>query len=119
MIKIVTWECHVDNSTEFRYDMILGKELLTDLVLDLNISKHAITGGGRPHGICMAPVVDMSKFNYDSLNLKDNVKLEESFSDAYVEEVLKYENVRSSTKILNTVLYEKYDKTYLNKFMKY
>ena len=33
--KIVTWKCHVDESTNGRYNMILGRDLLTALVMDL------------------------------------------------------------------------------------
>ena len=33
--KIVTCKCHVDDSTTGIYDMILGRDLLTALVLDL------------------------------------------------------------------------------------
>ena len=29
--KIVMWKCHVGESTEGRYDMILGRDLLTAL----------------------------------------------------------------------------------------
>ena len=35
--KIVTWKCHIDESTKGRYDMILGRDLLTALVLVLDI----------------------------------------------------------------------------------
>ena len=38
MTKIVTWVCNVDKSSERTYDMILGIDILTALVLDLNIS---------------------------------------------------------------------------------
>ena len=33
--KIVTWKCHVDESNNSRYDMILGRYLLTSLGLDI------------------------------------------------------------------------------------
>ena len=34
-IKIVTWNCHVDDSAKGRYYMILGRYLLTALGLNL------------------------------------------------------------------------------------
>ena len=40
--KIVTWKCHVDESTNGRYDMILGRDLLTALGLDLKFSENVI-----------------------------------------------------------------------------
>ena len=43
--NIVTWKCHVDDSTNGRYDMILGRDLLTALGLDLKLSKNVIIGG--------------------------------------------------------------------------
>ena len=33
--KIVTWNCHVDESTRGRYNMILGRDLLKSLGLNL------------------------------------------------------------------------------------
>ena len=33
--KIVTWKCHVSKSANSRYDMILGRDLLTALGFDL------------------------------------------------------------------------------------
>ena len=43
--KIVTWKSHVDESTNGKYDMILGRDLLTALGLDLNFSDNVIIGG--------------------------------------------------------------------------
>ena len=36
--KIVSWKCHVDKKTNSMYDMNLGRDLLTELGLDLNFS---------------------------------------------------------------------------------
>ena len=36
--KIVSWKCHVDNKNNSRYYIILGRDLLTALVLDLKFS---------------------------------------------------------------------------------
>ena len=36
--KIVTWKFHVKESTNGRYDMILGRDLLTVLGLDIKFS---------------------------------------------------------------------------------
>ena len=38
----VIWKCHVDDSSRDMYDMILGSDMLTDLVLNLKISEHVI-----------------------------------------------------------------------------
>ena len=37
-VKIVTWECHVDDSSEVRYDVILSRDILTLLGLNLKSS---------------------------------------------------------------------------------
>ena len=42
--KIVTWKCHMDESTNGRYDMILGRDLLTALGLDLKFSENVLIG---------------------------------------------------------------------------
>ena len=40
--KIMTWNCHVDESAKVRYDMILGICVLTALGLNLKFSDHVI-----------------------------------------------------------------------------
>ena len=40
--KIFTWKIHIKESTKGRYDMILGRELLTALVLDIKFSHKLI-----------------------------------------------------------------------------
>ena len=47
--KIVTWKCHVYESTNGRYDMILGKYLVNVLALDLKFSENFILGGEGPY----------------------------------------------------------------------
>ena len=43
--KIVTWKCHVNKYTNGRYGMILGRDLLTALGLDLKFSENVIIDG--------------------------------------------------------------------------
>ena len=43
--KIVTCECNVDESTNSRYDMILGRDLITAPGLDIKFYENAIIGG--------------------------------------------------------------------------
>ena len=40
--KIVTWNCHVGDSAKGRYDIILGRYILTALVLNLKLSEQII-----------------------------------------------------------------------------
>ena len=39
--KIVSWKCHVDNKNNSRYDMILGRDLLTAPELDKKFSENS------------------------------------------------------------------------------
>ena len=58
--KIVSLKYHVDNKTNSRYDMILGRDLLYALGLDLNLSGNIIIGGDGPYEGCSAPMVGVS-----------------------------------------------------------
>ena len=46
--KIVTWRCHIARSANSRYDMILGRYLLTTLGLDIEFSENIFLGGDGP-----------------------------------------------------------------------
>ena len=41
-MNAVERKCHVDDSAKGRYDMILGRDLLTELVLNLKLSDNVI-----------------------------------------------------------------------------
>ena len=62
--KIVTWKCDVDKSTIGRYDMILGRDLLTALGLDLKFSENVIHGGYGPYKGCSEPMVDVYNYTF-------------------------------------------------------
>ena len=68
--KIVLWKCHIDNKNNSRYDMILGRYLLTALGLDVKFSKFFI-GGEWPYEGGLAPMVYLS--NYDFKYLTENI----------------------------------------------
>ena len=56
------WNCHVDESVKGRYDMIVGRYLLTELVLSLKVSHHAIEAyDGRFKG-STEPMVDLGTY---------------------------------------------------------
>ena len=64
--KIVTQKFHVDDSTEKRYDTILGTDLLTKLGLGIKISEHIIIVGDGPYGECLVLVL------YNATHLSHN-----------------------------------------------
>ena len=70
LMKILTWKCHVDEYTNVRYDMILGGELLTALVLDLKFSYKVILGVEGPYKGCSAPMVYVSNYDFNIITAK-------------------------------------------------
>ena len=56
-MKIVTWKCHLENSTNGGYDMILDRDLLTALLIDINAFDNTILGGEGTYEGCFAPMV--------------------------------------------------------------
>ena len=58
----VTWKCHVDYFAMGRYDIILGRYFLTELVLNLNFSKHVTEADDGPFIGSTAPMVDMGTY---------------------------------------------------------
>ena len=76
--------------------MILGRDILTALGLDLKFSENIIIGCGGPHEGCSAPMIDLSNQHFTYITDK-TVKLEESFINSYFEECLKSESKIVST----------------------
>ena len=83
-MKIVTWKCHINESTNGRYGIILGRYLLTALETDLKFYKNVIIGGKGPYEGCSAPMVDVRNYNFTSITDKQ-VKWEEYFINSYVD----------------------------------
>ena len=63
-MKIVTWKFHVDEYTKGRYNIILGRDLLIALVLDLKFSENFIIGGEGTYEGCLSPMVDVSNYEF-------------------------------------------------------
>ena len=57
----------MDNKTNIRYDMILVRDQITTLGLDLKFSGNIIIGGEGPYEGCSAPMVDLSKYYFKFL----------------------------------------------------
>ena len=65
--KIIMCECYVDDSTKIRYNLILGRYLLTPLRLYLEFSNTVIEGGNGPFEIFTASMVDLGTYDFDFL----------------------------------------------------
>ena len=70
--------------------MILGRDLLKSMGLDIKLSRHIIKGGDKPFGGCTNFMMDMITYDYVSLNLNSQLKPEESFMDDQIEENSRY-----------------------------
>ena len=72
------------DSTKYRYDMILGIDLSTELWLNLKLSEHVIKVDDGTLKGPIAPMIDLCTYQFKDLN---TVKIipEELFMNAYVE----------------------------------
>ena len=78
--------CHVDNSAKGRYNMILVRDVLTKLRLNLKLYQHFIESDDGPFNGSTAHMVDLGTYIFKYLNL-GKITPEESFTNSYVEEV--------------------------------
>ena len=66
--NIVIWKCHVDESANGRYDIILGRDLLSELELNFKSSDHAIEAYDGPSEGFTTPIVDLGTYKFKNLN---------------------------------------------------
>ena len=62
--KIVSLKCHINSSTNIRYDIILGRDLLTATGIYLKFSEHIIMGGDGTYAGCLTLIIGVT--SYDS-----------------------------------------------------
>ena len=67
MTMTMTWDYHVDESNKVRYDMILGREILTVLGLNLKFSDHVIEEDDIPFKGYTASMVDLGTYEFKDL----------------------------------------------------
>ena len=84
--NVGTWKCHVNESAKGRYEMILGGDLLIELVSNLKKSIASSKHNGGPFIGATAPMVDLGSYVFKDLNTGE-IKPEDFFTDAYVKEV--------------------------------
>ena len=64
----MTWYCHVDDSTKGRYDIILGRYLLTLLGLNIKSSEQFIEADYGPLKGLTSDMVDLGGYQFIYLN---------------------------------------------------
>ena len=60
--EILTWNCHMDYSANIRYDMILGRDILLALVLNIKFSEHLIKEDDGTLEGSTDPMLDMGTY---------------------------------------------------------
>ena len=68
--RIFTWKFHVDESTNSRYNIILGRDLLTAMGLDLKFSENVIHGVEVPYKGCSEPIIGVNNYDFGVLTGK-------------------------------------------------
>ena len=97
MTKILTWNFHADDSDKGRYDMILGRYLLTTLGIILKLFYHVIETDVGPFKWSTVPIYDMGVYTFNDSNT-EKITPEELFMNSYAEEIEESEEVHTPTK---------------------
>ena len=84
--NVVTCNCHVYDSAKGRYDIILGRYLLTTLLLNLKLSDHVIEADDGPLKGSSTPMDYLGMYEFKYLNT-NNITPEESFTNSYAAEI--------------------------------
>ena len=105
------------NYTESRYEIILGRYLLTDFKIDIKFSGYAIVGGVGLYKGYTAPMANLNYYKFDPSNGKTKIKPNEYLMETYPDECFGSEDRCDSTKIVHKILNTKYEKLDLNKDM--
>ena len=62
--KVMTWIFYVDESSKDRFNIILCRDLLTRLGLDIKFSDHVIIYSVRQSEGFSAPMVDVNNYDF-------------------------------------------------------
>ena len=96
--------------------MILGRDILIELELNLKLSEHFIEADDGDFKGSTTPMVDLGTYIFKDLNT-GKISPEGQFTNAYFVEVYESEHVCNSTKVLRVILDAKYEKADLHKVM--
>ena len=75
----MTRKCHVDDSAEGKYGMILGRYLLIALGLGINFYEHIIISGAGTYEGCLEAMVDIKNYGFKNRTDK-TIKVKDFFS---------------------------------------
>ena len=103
----------MDDSTTGQYDMIIGRDLLTNLGIYLKVYKNSIDCGEGTYQGCTSPMINLDNYDSELVNRKMRPFLYESFLNAYVNECHESETVFTATKRVQTIPNAKNEKAYL------
>ena len=67
VMKIVTWNWHMDDSAKGRYNIILGRDILTQLGLNKKNYNHVIEGDDGPFDVYTAPMIDLGTYEFKDI----------------------------------------------------
>ena len=71
--KLVTCHCHMDNASKGRYNIILGRDILAALQLNLKFSWHVIEADDGFLKMSSPPMVDLDTYEFKYLNTGVNL----------------------------------------------
>ena len=106
----------MNDSTKGRYDMILGRDLTTEIRLNIKLSEQVTKADDGPFKGSTTSMVDLGWYVFKDLNT-EKITPQKLFTNAYVEAVYESEHVHTATKWLCVTLDAKYEKADLHKVM--
>ena len=80
-MNAMTWNFHVVESAKGTYDMLLGRDLLIELGLNLKFSEHATKANDGPLNGYRTPMIDLGTYTFKDLNT-GKFTPKESFTNA-------------------------------------
>ena len=83
--NIVMWNCHVDESNRGRNNTKFARDILSELLFNLNVFERVIEADDGTLIGSTAPMVDLGAYIFKDLNT-GKITPEESFTNAYVKE---------------------------------
>ena len=66
----MTWKCHVDDSNAGRCDIIIDRDLLNKLGIDIKISMNTIECSEGPYQGCTTPIVNIDDYDFEPINIE-------------------------------------------------